>query len=266
MTYDPEWSRLNASEKIAVARTSHSKRQWDPSSPYSQNRPERPAKGNRKLLPGPTKPDFANPAKDLVALDRIVITAFHKEAITNRNVLLPLVAQFRAITGLSQKGSFQDPAMGLDDPSATLPLGGIKGRGHVSVLRAKSGAASFKLRPGMPVGVQAFLPRPLAMQFLEVLITFVLPRLRTFPGFLLPPASQLPGSPAAQSGVVSLGMGPEAMALFPQLEINWDAYPGKPVGFQIDCITNQRGPKATERARQLLSGWGVPFVRRGDVR
>ena len=117
----------------------------------------------------------------------------------------------------------------------------------------------------MPVGVKAILPAPVAHEFLEVLTTFVLPRLRSFAGFPLPPASQPPASPAAMSGVVSLGMHPEAIPLFPQIEINLDQYPNKPLGFQIDCITNQRGRKATEKARALLSGLGIPFVRRGDM-
>ncbi|CAO1614826.1 unnamed protein product [Parajaminaea phylloscopi] len=264
MTYDPEWQAMNASEKLAAEVTSDSKRSWDLSSPYTKNRPSRPPRGLRNLQPGPMKPNFENPTKDLVSLDRIVLTSFCKEAIANKHHLLPLVAQFRAITGLSPKGSWADPSLGLDQPDAAS--GSLKGRGHISILRAKSGVASFKLRPGMPVGVQAVLPRPVALNFLEVLVTFVLPRLRTFQGFLLPPAGQPSGSPAAMSGVVSLGLGPEAMGNFPQTEINWDAYPNRGLGFQIDCITNQRGPGATERARQLLSGHGVPFVRRGDLR
>lgn len=264
MTYDPEWEQMNASEKLNVASTSDSKRDWDLSSPYTKNRPARPPRGARNLQPGPMKPNFANPAKDLVTLDRIVLTSFCKEAISNKHHLLPLIAQFRAITGLSPKGSWADPSMGLDEQDAAQ--GAQRGRGHISILRAKSNAASFKIRPGMAVGVQAVLPRPVALEFLETLVTFVLPRLRTFQGFVLPPAGQPTGSPAATSGVVSLGMGPSAMGSFPQTEINWDAYPHKALGFQIDCITNQRGPRATERARQLLSGLGVPFVRRGDLR
>ncbi|PWN26499.1 ribosomal protein L5 [Jaminaea rosea] len=265
MTHDPEWSKLTASEKLAAAPTSDSVRRWDPSNPYAKNRPARPPRGARTLQPGPVKPNFEDPTKDLVALDRVVLTAFCEDAISSKHALLPLVAQFRAITGLTPRGSWADPASGLDHKDATTTHLN-KAQGHISILRAKSGVASFKIRPGMPVGVQAVLPRPVAMDFLDVLVTFVLPRMRTFQGFLLPPSSQPEGSPAAMSGVVSLGMRPEAMGYFPQTEVNWDAYSNRGIGFQIDCITNQRGPRATLRARQLLSGLGVPFVRRGDVR
>lgn len=237
-------------------------RSWDTTDPYTVNRPQRPARGNRRLSPltKPLSPN--NTINEIPKLDKIILTCFSKDAITNKHALVPLIAQMRAITGLSVEGSLSDPALfAASSPSSA----GSPNRGHIEIIRAKSGVASFKLRPGMPVGVKAVLPGPVAHEFLEVLTTFVLPRLRSFGGFPLPPASQPPASPAAMSGVVSLGMHPEAIPLFPQIEINLDQYPNRPLGFQIDCITNQRGRKATEKARALLSGMGIPFVRRGDM-
>ncbi|CCF54436.1 hypothetical protein NDA11_006234 [Ustilago hordei] len=237
-------------------------RSWDTTDPYTTNRPQRPARGNRRLQPL-TKPlSPTNTINEIPKLDKIILTCFSKDAIANKHALVPLIAQIRAITGLSVEGSLSDPSL-LAAPSPSSS--GSPNRGHIEIIRAKSGVASFKLRPGMPVGVKAILPGPVAHEFLEVLTTFVLPRLRSFNGFPLPPASQPPASPAAMSGVVSLGMHPEAIPLFPQIEINLDQYPNRPLGFQIDCITNQRGRKATEKARALLSGMGVPFVRRGDM-
>lgn len=235
-------------------------RSWNPEDPYTVNRPQRPARGNRRLSPL-TKPlSLTNTLNEIPKLDRIILTCFSKDAIANKHALVPLIAQMRAITGLSVQGSLSDPSLLVTGSSTANST-----RGHIEIIRAKSGVASFKLRPGMPVGVKAILPAPVAHEFLEVLTTFVLPRLRSFAGFPLPPASQPPASPAAMSGVVSLGMHPEAIPLFPQIEINLDQYPNKPLGFQIDCITNQRGRKATEKARALLSGLGIPFVRRGDM-
>lgn len=237
-------------------------RSWDASDPYTVNRPQRPARGNRRLQPL-TKPlSLHNTLNEIPRLEKIILTCFSKDAIANKHALVPLIAQMRAITGLSVQGSSSDPSLVA---STTTSSGMNSTRGHIEIIRAKSGVASFKLRPGMPVGVKAVLPGPVALDFLEVLTTFVLPRLRSFAGFPLPPASQPPASPAAMSGVVSLGMQPEAIPLFPQIEINLDQYPNRPLGFQIDCITNQRGRKATEKARALLSGLGIPFVRRGDM-
>ncbi|SPO22440.1 related to 60s ribosomal protein l7, mitochondrial precursor [Ustilago trichophora] len=237
-------------------------RSWDTADPYTINRPQRPARGNRRLQPL-TKPlSPHNTLNEIPKLDKIILTCFSKDAIANKHALVPLIAQMRAITGLSVEGSLSDPSLlaSSSSNSAANP-----NRGHIEIIRAKSGVASFKLRPGMPVGVKAVLPGPVAHEFLEILTTFVLPRLRSFAGFPLPPASQPSASPAAMSGVVSLGMRPEAIPLFPQIEINLDQYPNRPLGFQIDCITNQRGRKATDKARALLSGLGVPFVRRGDM-
>ncbi|CBQ70656.1 related to 60S ribosomal protein L7, mitochondrial [Sporisorium reilianum SRZ2] len=261
MTYDPAVSLDSSSSSTAGSSQEHDRqRSWKAEDPYAVNRPQRPARGNRRLSPL-TKPlSTTNTLGEIARLDKIIITCFSKDAIANKHALVPLIAQMRAITGLSVQGSLSDPSLG-----AVGAAGANTSRGHIEIIRAKSGVASFKLRPGMPVGVKAVLPGPVAHEFLEVLTTFVLPRLRSFAGFPLPPASQPPASPAAMSGVVSLGMHPEAIPLFPQIEINLDQYPNRPLGFQIDCITNQRGRKATEKARALLSGLGIPFVRRGDM-
>ncbi|KAE8267813.1 hypothetical protein A4X09_0g4538 [Tilletia walkeri] len=266
MTYDATHSAATEEELAAVAAQAASKgvRSWDSNSPYTANRPARPLRGNRRAQPAYKPVSETDPLRDLVRIERVVLTSFHKGAIGNKNALIPLIAQFRAITGVSPLGS-------LSDPNMLVGASGIKGgppnlgQGHIEVVKARVGAASFKLRPGMPIGVKAVLPGPHALDFIDVLVTFVLPRLRGFQGFLLPPSSQPATSPAALSGVVSLGMGPDAMALFPQTEVNWDQYPLRGLGFQIDCITNQRGKRATERARSLLSGMGVPFVRRSAV-
>ncbi|UZJ52713.1 hypothetical protein CBS101457_002033 [Exobasidium rhododendri] len=249
MTYQHPTATTEAEDAEAEEKVDASVRSWDPSSPYSKNRPSRANRGNRVL-------QSESNGKDVVQLERVVITAFSKEAITNKHNLIPLLAQMRAITGKPILGS-------LADPNATS-LTDLPKQGYIRILKSKTGSASFKLRPGMPVGVQAVLPMKSGLEFLEIFTTFVLPRLRSFNGFLLPPGSQPRQSPAAMSGVVSLGMGPDAISLFPQTEVNWDSYPNRGVGFQIDCITNQRGRQATQRARQLLSGLGVPFVRHGD--
>ena len=222
MTYEHTSAEEIAAEE-AKRQEKHT-REWDPSDPYSKNRPARPLRGNRRPQPGPTQLLEEDPARNLVKLERVNLTCFVKDAIVNKHLLVPVVAQFRAITGLPVIGSNANPTA-LTERSAK--------QGYIKILRAKSGVASFKLRKGMPIGVQASLPGPLAHQFMDTLVTFVLPRLRSFNGFLLPPPNQPPASPAALSGVVSLGMGPEALPLFPQLEINWDAYPGKSYGFQV---------------------------------
>ncbi|KAM6494310.1 60s ribosomal protein l7 [Amanita muscaria] len=68
-------------------------------------------------------------------------------------------------------------------------------------------------------------------------------------------------SPSAVSGVVSFGLPPSAMGLFPQVEVNLDAYP-KSYGMHIHFVTNATGLGAQNRARTLVSGFQIPFLRR----
>lgn len=265
MMYEPQSGSTSSKDSPALgdgARETDRVRRWSNESPYHEGRSARAQLGNRPLIPL-HKPLYMSRhiEHDIPRLERIVFTAFCREAITNKQALLPLLGQMRAITGLPILGSLADPSAG-DSPESAGPSAR---NGYVQVLRARQGAASFKLRVGMPDGVKAVMYGDAAYEFIESLTTFVLPRLRGFAGLSLPPSTQPLLSPAAVSGVVSFGMGPEAMPLFPQVEINMDQYPGRRYGFQVDCVTNQRGRRATERARTLLSGLGLPFVRRGTV-
>ncbi|WFD34438.1 54S ribosomal protein L7, mitochondrial [Malassezia cuniculi] len=229
-------------------------RRWATGSPYESGRIPRPQRGNRSLIPLHKPLSISKHIMhELPRIERVVITTFCRDAIANKQALLPSIAQLRAITGLPVVGS-------QGDPRVTEPDLRQNPNGFVQVLRAKKGVASFKLRQGMPIGAQAVMTGDAAYDFIESLTTFVLPRLRGFAGVPLPPASQPALSPAAVSGVVSFGLGPEALSLFPQVEVNLDQYPGRRNGFQIDFVTNQRGRRATERARTLLSGLGVPFT------
>ena len=270
MMYEPDSESMSAKDSQASAAVPGSAgaksiqdetrtRRWATGSPYESGRSARPQRGNRPLIPL-HKPlsQSKHLVHDLPQIERVVMTTFCRDAITNKQALLPSLGQLRAITGLPIVGS-------QGDPRVTAPDLSLSPSGFVQVLRAKKGVASFKLRQGMPVGAQAVMAGDAAYDFIESLTTFVLPRLRGFAGIPLPPASQPPLSPAAVSGVVSFGLGPEALALFPQVEVNLDQYPGRRNGFQIDIVTNQRGRRATEHARTLLSGLGVPFVRRGTI-
>jgi len=48
---------------------------------------------------------------------------------------------------------------------------------------------------------------------------------------------------------------------FPQIEVNVDSYP-KLYGMHIHFITNATGMGAQDRARALVSGFQMPFLRR----
>ncbi|POY70093.1 hypothetical protein BMF94_6908 [Rhodotorula taiwanensis] len=218
---------------------------WSPENPYSQGRsaPPRP-KGNRYIVPNP---NYTSP-ESVPRLESIVVESMYKHAVGAKSNLLPLIMAFQAITG---------------EPPQTKtpgPYGPGSGQG-IQVTQSTKASASFKIRAGMPSGVKVELKGEPMYAFLETVVDFVLPRLKTFSGIPLPPASHPRQSPSSTSGVVSFGLPPEAMGLFPQIEVNLDQYP-RSFGINIFCVTNAKGRGAQDQARALLSGAGLPFVKR----
>jgi len=214
---------------------------FDPENPYSKNRANPPVGGPthagilRKPLPDSSP-------ETIVRLESIQLDTFVKEALSSRSSLLPAIMALRALSGMTREG------------------GGHHTMEGVQLVRGKKSEAGW-IRPGLPCGVKVEMRGEMMWTFLSTLSTFVLPRLKDFAGIPLPPPSATPYSPSAVSGVVNIGLPPHAMALFPQIEVNVDSYP-KLFGFHINFITNARGVGAQAQARQLLSGFQIPFARR----
>lgn len=184
----------------------------------------------------PTTPE------NVVELERIVLHTFQKTAIQSRQNLLGPIMMMRALSGETENGGGRYLANGVE------------------VVRGKQSVSGW-VRPGMPAGAKVTLKGPKMYEFIGTLTEFVLPRLRDFQGIPLPPQSQRMNTPSGTTGVVEFGLPPEAMGLFPQIEVNLDSYP-KTYGFNIHFITNAVGQNAQTRAQQLVSGFGIPFVRR----
>jgi large subunit ribosomal protein L5 len=211
---------------------------YDTENPYVKLRPNPPVGGSqlgRKPAPPTT-------SENVVRLERIQLHTMAKDALVNRQNLLGPIMALRALSGETEYG------------------GGRRGSTGVQVVRGVKSVGGW-VRPGLPLGAKVDLRGSKMYEFLGTLTEFVLPRLREFPGVLLPPASASLQTPAGVSGVVSFGLPPDAMGFFPQIEVNLDAYP-KTYGMHIHFITNARGVGAQDRARQLLSGFQIPFARR----
>lgn len=211
--------------------------QPDPSDPYEINRKPRPLKGNRPLRPAAPPSD----AEHVTRLERVVLHSMVKEAINQKNALWPAAMQLKALAGESYHA------------------GGHLSSGGVQFIKSSSGVAEFKIRQGLQIAAQVELRGEKMYEFLGTLVDFVIPRLRDFRGIPLPPASASSTSASATSGVVSMGLPPTAIGLFPQIEVNVDAYP-KTHGMHIHFITNARGQGAQSRAQTLLSSL-LPFTR-----
>ena len=216
--------------------------QWDPSNPYTKNRPAKTPKGNSARLTPATR--IIQP-HNVVRLQEIVLNTFVKEASSSKSQLLAAIAGFQAITGEPIPGHAQDAS------------GSAKKLG-IEVTRTGKGSASFKVRSGQVCGIKVSLKGEAMWSFLETLVDFVLPRLKDWNGVVLPPPSVNRSSKSSTGGVVAFGLPSAAMGLFPSIEVNLEQYP-RLHGFHVQCITNARGSRAQDQARALLSGFRIPL-------
>lgn len=210
---------------------------YDAADPYTKNRFNPVAGGDRfvrKRLPPST-------VENVVRLERIVLHTFQKEAVGNRSMLLGCIAAFRALSGETKLGGGRHTSKG------------------VQIVRGRKTVHGW-IRPNIPCGVKVELKGDRMYDFLGTFVEFVLPRLREFAGFGMEPPSKILRRQSAVTGVVSVGLNPAAMGLFPQIEVNVDAYHHM-YGFHIHFITNAQGQGAQNLARALMSGFQVPFHR-----
>jgi large subunit ribosomal protein L5 len=128
--------------------------------------------------------------------------------------------------------------------SAEKDLATISGQ-HPVVTRSKRSIAAFKLRTGMPIGMMVTLRDRRMYEFLDRLVSVVLPRIRDFHGV----------APTSFDGRGNYSLGFKDQLMFP--EIDYDKVE-KPRGFQITIVTTAR---SDEEGRRLLELMGMPFVR-----
>lgn len=211
---------------------------YDPEDPYVKHRYNPPIGGALAWTRYPLPPVTHD---TVIELERIQLHTMVKEAIASKSHLLGAIMAFRAISGQS------------------VGQGGQRTTEGVQLVRGKKQVQGW-VRRGLPIGVKVDLKGPQMYDFLGTLVEFVLPRMREFQGVPLPRPSSSLFSASAASGVVSMGLPPVAMGLFPQVEFNLDAYP-KSYGMHIHFITSARGEGAQNRVRALLSGFQVPFAR-----
>jgi large subunit ribosomal protein L5 len=111
------------------------------------------------------------------------------------------------------------------------------------VTKARKSIAGFKIREEWPIGCKVTLRRNQMFEFLDRLISIVLPRVRDFRGV----------SPRSFDGRGNYSMGIKEQIVFP--EINYD---------KIDAIrgmdiTITTTAKTDEEAHALLAAFGFPF-------
>jgi len=125
---------------------------------------------------------------------------------------------------------------------ATADLQAIAGQRPV-VTRAKKSIANFKLRQNMPIGAAVTLRGDRMYEFLDRLVSVVLPRVRDFRGV----------STRSFDGRGNYTMGLRDQLIFP--EISYEKV-DKIRGMNVTIVTTAR---TDDEARELLKQLGMPF-------
>jgi large subunit ribosomal protein L5 len=121
-------------------------------------------------------------------------------------------------------------------------LGKIAGQRPV-VTRAKKSIANFKLRENMPIGAAVTLRGEKMFEFLDRLVSVVLPRVRDFRGL----------STKSFDGRGNYTLGLRDQLIFP--EISYEKV-DKIRGMNVTIVTTARND---DEARELLKQMGMPF-------
>ncbi|RLC50336.1 MAG: 50S ribosomal protein L5 [Candidatus Cloacimonadota bacterium] len=128
----------------------------------------------------------------------------------------------------------------LDNAVKELTL--IAGRKPI-ITKAKKSISNFKLRTGMPIGCKVTLRGEIMYEFLDRLISIVIPRIRDFRGV----------SPKSFDGRGNYSLGIKEQTVFPEIEYDKiDMIRGMNITIVTTAETDEEG-------KQLLLNLGMPF-------
>jgi large subunit ribosomal protein L5 len=145
----------------------------------------------------------------------------------------------KVVVGIGLGEAIQN-ARAMEGAERDLPA--ITGQKPV-ITRARRSIAAFRLREGMQIGIMVTLRQDRMYDFIDRLVSVVLPRIREFRGI---PRESFDGH-----GNYTLGM--REQTVFP--EIDYDKV-DKVRGLQVSIVTTA---KTDEEGRQLLELLGMPF-------
>ena len=180
-----------------------------------------------------------NRLKELYNTD--VVDAMMKKFNYKNKMAVPKIEKIVINIGL---GEAKENPKALD--AATGDLAIITGQKPI-ITKARKSVAAFKLRTGMPIGCKVTLRAEKMYSFADRLINVALPRVRDFRGV----------SPEAFDGRGNYTLGVREQIIFP--EIQYDKI-DRIRGMDICIVTTAH---TDEEARELLSLFGMPFVRQG---
>ncbi len=126
--------------------------------------------------------------------------------------------------------------------SATRELALLAGQKPV-VCKARKSVSNFKLRTGYPIGCKVTLRGDRMYEFLDRLISIVIPRIRDFRGL----------NPQAFDGQGNYSLGLTEQSVFPEIDIDRVDYTQ---GLNVTLVTTA---KSDAEGKNLLARLGMPF-------
>ncbi len=126
--------------------------------------------------------------------------------------------------------------------SATRELALLAGQKPV-VCKAKKSVSNFKLRSGYPIGCKVTLRGDRMYEFLDRLISIVIPRIRDFRGL----------NPQAFDGQGNYSLGLTEQSVFPEIDIDKVDFAQ---GLNVTLVTTA---KSDAEGKNLLVRLGMPF-------
>ncbi|KOS19361.1 54S ribosomal protein L7 [Escovopsis weberi] len=197
-------------------------RQWDGSSPYHKNRPSRGPRGGGSSRLGILERDIG--WHSIPEVQAVTINSYAPLAADNKEYLHVARAVVQAISG-------------------TFP----------EVTTVKHNVIQWGVRKGSRAGAKTTLRGEAAYNFIDKLVTLVLPKIKDWPG--------VKASSGDDAGNIAFGFEPSWMAFFPEIEFNYDMYPPRLVpGCHIFIQTSATSDR---QARLLMQALGFPFY--GEV-
>ncbi|KAF2430362.1 ribosomal protein L5 [Tothia fuscella] len=192
-------------------------RTWDGDSPYFANRPLRAPKGGHVLRPLHKRITFRNVPR----LEKITVHSMSTEAGSGDSAYLHVTGMvIQAITNVRVK---------THEARTTVQQWGLKKGKYSSVTAEMKGEDMY--------------------HFLSKCVDLVMPRIKDWKG--------VKGSSGDETGNISFGLDPDVVALFPEIEVNYDMYPPKMIpGCHVTVHTTANSDK---EARLLLTAFGLPF-------
>ena len=147
-------------------------------------------------------------------ITKVVINVGAGEAVTNKNVLDKITEQIGWISG-------QKPV----------------------ITKARKSVSAFKIRKGLPIGAKVTLRGFAMFEFLQKLISIVMPRMRDFRG--------IDDSVIDSYGNMNLGF--TEQTLFPEIEFDRI---DKARGLQVTIVTTAT---TKEQGKKLFEAFEIPF-------